>query len=272
MLFACPICREKLNIEPSRAVCPRGHSFDKSRFGYFNLLVGRGGAHGDNAEMVRARRAFLSGGFYSPLREAVADEVCLATAHCAPGATVIDEGCGEGYYTEAVCEKMNELGHFVGGFDISKDAVKLSAKRIPRGEFCVASAYSMPLADESVDAIYNVFSPLATEEVLRVLKPGGSFIMAIPAPWHLFSLKAKIYDTPYKNTVGDKALSGFTLIAEREIRFDISLPDENSVRDLFMMTPYAYRTSDVGRARVLALKNLDVEAHFLILHYKKACK
>ncbi len=269
MLFACPICREKLNSDTQRALCPRGHSFDRSRFGYFNLLVGRGGAHGDNAEMVRARRAFLAGGYYAPLRAAVADEVYSAIEHSDAFARVIDEGCGEGYYTEAVYDRLYGLGATVGGFDISKDAVKMSAKRIPRAEFAVASAYSMPLADESVSVVYNVFSPLATDEVLRVLRPGGSFIMAIPAQEHLFSLKAAIYDTPYKNTVLDKALDGFTLLREREIRFSFELGDSDSVRNLFMMTPYAYRTGAEGRARVLSLPCLTTEAHFLILHYRK---
>lgn len=94
--------------------------------------------------------------------------------------------------------------------------------------------------------------------------------MAIPAENHLFGLKAAIYDTPYKNEVADTALDGFSLISEEEIKYTINLNTESDIRALFMMTPYAYRTNAIGRERVLSLKELRCDAHFLILTYRKA--
>lgn len=76
MLFVCPKCKGKLNITSVGASCEAGHSYDKSKKGYFNLLLSRGGGvHGDNKMMVDARRDFLGKGFYSPLAEHVADLV-----------------------------------------------------------------------------------------------------------------------------------------------------------------------------------------------------
>ncbi len=278
MIFVCPICREKLNNDTTRVFCRGGHSFDKSRGGYYNLLVGRGGSHGDNADMVRARRNFLAGGYYGPLREAMTDEVVSGVA-ALRGAfgernalpTVVDAGCGEGYYTEGVYNGLLSLGGLpsVFGFDISKDAARLTAKRVSAAEVAVASAYSMPLADGSAGVLYNVFSPLAASEVSRVLMPGGSFVMAIAGEEHLFSLKEKIYDTPYKNTVGDKHIEGFTLHRERELKYEFTLTGNEAIGNLFQMTPYAYRTSALGRERVMSLSELRVGAHFLILHYRK---
>jgi 23S rRNA (guanine745-N1)-methyltransferase len=90
MLFVCPICNKQLNIDGGKsAVCASGHSFDKSRKGYYNLLVGRGGAHGDNREMVLARRAFLARGFYEPLASFVAESVASLIGE---GASVLDAG------------------------------------------------------------------------------------------------------------------------------------------------------------------------------------
>lgn len=274
MLFVCPICKEKLNNDTGRVFCPRGHSFDKSRGGYYNLLVGRGGSHGDNAEMVRARREFLSYGYYEPLRRALAEEVCsVAGSFVAREAAplVVDAGCGEGYYTEAVYDRLSSLCEkpALFAFDISKDAAKMTARRVRGAEVSVSSAYGMPLEDGACSVLYNVFSPLATDEVYRVLKSGGSFIMAIAGEEHLFSLKEKIYDTPYKNTVGDKRIAGFTLASEREIRYEFTLDSGEKIQNLFAMTPYAYRTSALGRERVSKLTRLALGAHFLILHYKK---
>ena len=93
--------------------------------------------------------------------------------------------------------------------------------------------------------------------------------MAIPGAEHLFALKAAIYDTPYKNTVADTALSGFSLVSCEELLYDMHLTSPEAIRSLFMMTPSAYRTSAIGRERVLALSSLTVKAHFMILVYER---
>ena len=63
MRFVCPKCGEKLNIEDTRCVCKNGHSYDRARGGYYNLLLGSsGGTHGDKREMIIALREFLGAG------------------------------------------------------------------------------------------------------------------------------------------------------------------------------------------------------------------
>ena len=269
MFFVCPKCKGKLNTSPDLNVakCEMGHSYDKSRFGYYNLLLGSsGGTHGDNKEMVLARREFLSRGFYHPLALRIAETCNEFAPDCSK---MLDVGCGEGYYTSIIRNKCKEKITYIAAFDISKDAIRETAKKKCADEYAVASAYRIPVENESVDLIVNTFSPLAREEVYRSLKRGGKFIMAIPAEEHLFGLKAAIYDTPYKNEVADTALEGFSLISKEEIRYPLNLDTDADIRALFMMTPYAYRTSAAGRERVLALKSIKTDAHFLILTYRK---
>ena len=158
--------------------------------------------------------------------------------------------------------------HF-SGFDISKEAVKAAAKKNRQISFAVAGSYHMPIADSSVDMLLNLFAPLALAETQRVIKSGGYFIMAIPAEKHLFTLKSKIYDSPYENTVEDSALEGFSLIKSERVSFTLSLKSQNEIRNLFMMTPYAYRTGKEARERILSLESLDTEADFIIFVYKK---
>ena len=93
--------------------------------------------------------------------------------------------------------------------------------------------------------------------------------MVIPGEEHLYGLKAKVYDTPYKNEVADTALEGFSLVSSEELKYELNLDTESDIRALFMMTPYAYRTNEKGRERVLALKTLKTYAHFIILTYRK---
>lgn len=269
MLFVCPKCKGKLNIDSNTgtARCGAGHAYDRSRFGYYNFLLGAsGGVHGDNKMMVAARREFLSHGFYEPLAERIA-QICNEL--CTHNAKVLDIGCGEGYYTSKIFEKCKQKCAYMAAFDISKDAVRETAKKKCAEEYAVASAYHMPIGDESIDVAVNAFSPLAREEIYRSLKNGGYFVMAIPAEEHLFGLKSAIYDTPYKNEVADTALEGFSLISEDELKYELNLNTQEDIRSLFMMTPYAYRTNEKGRERVLALNSLQTYAHFIILTYRK---
>ena len=270
MLFCCPKCRRKLSVVPDgRAVCEAGHSYDRAREGYYNLLLeNTGGTHGDNKEMVLARRAFLDSGAYLPLAEKLCESVLR---HTRDGAVILDGGCGEGYYTDLLERRLAALGKDVSvfGFDISRDAVRLAAKKNRALSLAVASSYDMPVADGSVDILLNVFAPQALSETLRVLGAGGKFIMAIPDENHLFGLKSILYEKPYKNTVEKSELAGFSLLSEEKISYTLTLDTPGKISSLFMMTPYAYRTPPKARERLLSLERLETEIEFIVFTYER---
>ena len=270
MKYVCPKCRLPLSVtETGSAVCKSGHSYDRSREGYYNLLLSNAAAmHGDNKEMVESRRRFLDTGAYLPL----AEEVSKILSDALPdGAVLLDAGCGEGYYTDIIENRVNssDRGVSVLGFDISKEAVKRASKRNKRVSFAVSSSYSVPLSDGACDAVINIFSPMASEEMRRVLAPGGLFILAIPDRRHLFELKSVAYENPYENEPSDKTLPGFSLADERRISYELQLDSSSAIWDLFMMTPYAYRTPAAGRERVRQLEHLKTRAEFILLVYRK---
>ena len=73
--FICPVCGGRLADCGTLLRCEGNHCFDKSKFGYVNLLLSQSSGakrHGDDRVMVRSRRDFLNAGYYSFLR----DEVC----------------------------------------------------------------------------------------------------------------------------------------------------------------------------------------------------
>lgn len=257
----CPVCRRPLSRCERTLLCEGRHSFDVARRGYVNLLTGHVAAVGDNREMIAARRRFLDGGYYAPLREALT----RAAAELVHGGVYLDVGCGEGYYTEALATVADECC----GIDISKDALGLARKRLPEATLAVASAYHLPLADASISLLSCIFAPLATEEFHRVLTKGGLLLYVIPDARHLYEMKCVLYDTPYENEVASCELSGFVPILRESVRFPLSLPTSEAVADLFSMTPYYYRTPRAGRERLAALPSLDTHAEFLILGYRK---
>ena len=218
----CPVCGGALERGEKACFCEKGHSFDLARQGYVNLLLhaGSGKRHGDDKRMVAARRDFLERGFYDPLSRLISDLCC---AYTGSDVLLLDAGCGEGKYTCDAVNALRSAGKTVQGVgvDISREALIYASKRDKSLTLLVASSSALPLMDGCADVVMNIFSPLAREEFLRVLKPGGVLLRAWPLEKHLWELKTLIYDEPYPNRPGDPACEGFTLLETRESEADI---------------------------------------------------
>ena len=153
--FICPVCKKPLVKNEKSYICENGHNFDIAKSGYVNLLTGSSRKnHGDNRLMTDSRREFLSKGYYEPLRRALCDTV---QKYAAQKGNVFDCGCGEGYYTKAVADVLPLSSVF--GTDISKDELTVAAKRAKNVDFAVASSFSLPFADSSIDILLEIFSP-----------------------------------------------------------------------------------------------------------------
>lgn len=266
--FICPICAKELVKKEKSFLCENSHCFDISKYGYVNLLTTGGKkGHGDDKLMVNARHDFLNKGYYEHLREAVCHE---AEKYMQGGCSVLDSGCGEGYYTRGLYKSFeNCCGKSFYGIDVSKEALKTASKVCPNVKLAVASAYSMPFENNSFDILISLFAPLAADEFLRVIKEGGFFITAIPLEDHLYSLKKAVYDKPYRNKPENTDLNGFQLISSIEVKKEIDLNCNEDIKNLFMMTPYYYKTSKKDQEKISLLNRLTVETEFLVLTYKK---
>lgn len=270
-LFCCPNCGRPLAREPHRLACPAGHSFDLAKSGYVNLLLSRQSGqkrHGDDKRMVKARSTFLQKGHYAPMRQELLRQGLAAASE---NMVVLDAGCGEGYYTAALAELLRQQGlcPHVAGIDISKEALQEAAKRDRQSEYAVASCFHLPVGDGSIDLLLSVFAPYCGEEFLRVLRPGGSFLMVIPLENHLYGLKQAIYEKPYRNEVKPYDLPGFRLEECRELRYQITLHGQEEIESLFMMTPYYYKTGAADQQKLLTKTTLTTPAEFAVLRYKK---
>lgn len=98
------------------------------------------------------------------------------------GGRILDVGCGTG----AVMVELQKLGPCYG-IDFSVHALEFSAKRSSEG-LALANAEEIPFASESFDAVVSLDTiehvkndSAAIREIARVLKPGGVFIMNVPA-------------------------------------------------------------------------------------------
>ena len=264
----CPVCNQPLTENENSLKCCRNHCFDKSKNGYVNLLITGGKkGHGDNKLMIKARHNFLEKGYYKYLKSSFCSELEI---YAEDGVSMLDSGCGEGYYTmgmyDAVCKYKNAE---VYAIDVSKEALKIASRSCTKVKFAVASAYKLPFANESFDIVTSLFAPLAYNEFYRVLKKDGIFLTVIPLENHLYQLKQAVYDTPYKNRPESTEIQGFQLLKKQEIRKEIVLKCHEDIKNLFMMTPYYYKTSSIDQEKLDELDMLATETEFLILTYKK---
>ena len=270
--FACPVCGEHLERLEKSYVCPNGHSYDIASEGYVYLLLPNkkhSKIPGDDKQMVVSRRRFLEAGYYQIFSDAL-NELALRCLPCGKSAAV-DAGCGEGYYTGRLAGffASRGAGTALCGFDISKDAVRLAAKKYQRIPFAVASMFGIPVSDASADLLTDVFSPIVPEEFARVVKPGGAMILAVPGERHLYGLKKVLYDEPYENERRDTEYPGFRFLERIPVRGEIRTDDPQVMLDLFAMTPYYWKTPREGSERLAATAHLETEIGFDFLLYRR---
>lgn len=256
--LCCPLDGADLTLNDKTWRCDHGHSFDVAKQGYVNLLPvqnKRSKDPGDSKAMVQARSRFLATGFYAPLAEALA-----ATVLTAPAGSLLDAGCGEGYYLRHVLDTAASRGAELSAaaLDISKWAVLAAAKRDPRVSWLVASNSSIPVPDHSIDTLLCVFGFPVESEFKRVLNADGRLIMIDPAPRHLHELKQVIYDEVKDKPASLPVSDAWQLASEQRVTFSVELPSRDVIHDLLAMTPHLYRASSAGRERAEALTSLTI--------------
>lgn len=246
MELCCPVCKEALQKQERSWQCKNRHSFDIARQGYANLLPvqqKRSLQPGDTREQVLSRRAFLDGGFYAP----IADALCKLAKEFGCVGPILDIGCGEGYYSTKLAQA---LGAELTGIDISKEAVRCAAARYKNALWLCASAAHIPVKDHSAGLITSLFALTMPEEFKRVLRPEGAFIQVLAAEDHLLGLKSIIYpELTHKEKDSVPEIPGFRLEKSVALRFTFTVEGEQ-VQNLLSMTPHVYRISKDGADRL----------------------
>lgn len=254
-MLTCPNCKKKLKKVYNSYKCEKNHSFDIAKEGYVNLLLNKKDS-GDNLEMIKSRKTFLEKGFYKPL----ADELINIIKSIPNNEyNIVDVGCGDGYFTNIINQKFKQTI----GFDISKDAIKFAAKNYKNITFVVAGGNNLPLADNSVNIILNIFAPHFIDEFVRILKPNSIIIKVTPGRNHLYELKEIIYDEPYQNL--EKAIA-LNVLENKSLTYKINCNQDDLI-NVFKMTPYYHKTSQKDFEKLFNYKNLILTIDFNIVTY-----
>lgn len=250
MKIICPICKHELIKKDKSYICENRHCFDIAKEGYLNLNCNNSQNTGDEKDMINARRDFLSKGYYNFLRKSVDSLINEDDL-------LLDLACGEGYYTSYFKAKDKI------GVDLSKTGLKIAAKRDKNTLYLLNNIFNNPLCDKSLDIIITIFAPIAKQEIKRLLKNDGKFILVKPNANHLFELKKVIYDNPYQNIIENTEIEGLKLEKEICVKNHALLSNED-LKNLFKMTPYYHTTSQKDKDKLNSIDELDVNFDFLI--------
>ncbi|MBQ1413487.1 MAG: methyltransferase domain-containing protein [Clostridia bacterium] len=258
----CPLCGEPLHQSNGSLFCPQRHTFDIARQGYVNLLPVQHKhslVPGDTPDMLAARRAFLDEGHYAPVCRDTID----AIRQYAPSIrTLVDVGCGEGYYTARFADEFPDA--VLIGADIAKAAVKMACSRDSHIDWMTATASHLPIADGCADGITAMFSLVCEEEFARVLRPGGIVVEITADTAHLIELKHIIYDDVFEQHKHPKPPQGFLReISCKQHSFRLTL-DHAQLTRLLQMTPHTLRVRPERRALLDTVPSLTLTVAYFV--------
>ena len=261
--FACPICQENLALVEISLKCKNRHSFDLAKFGYVNLAPQIKQSANYDKENFQNRQQILEAGFYQAILEGVSD---LLAAN--PSAkTVLDIGCGEGFYSRKLQESHSDKTFYA--FDISKDSVQIAAKSEPNWavNWFVGDLARLPIKDGSMDILLDIFSPANYGEFRRVLSKDGILIKVIPTKNHLKEIRQKVQDQLTNKDYSNQDIKNhfqehFTILSSKTASLTKPITAEQ-LQALLSMTPLLFHV-DQTKIDWSQLTEITIEAEILV--------
>lgn len=261
--FACPICQENLTLVESSLKCCNRHSFDLAKFGYVNLAPQIKQSANYDKENFQNRQQILEAGFYQAILEGVSD--LLASSKTTT--TILDIGCGEGFYSRKLQESHSDKTFYA--FDISKDSVQIAAKSEPNWavNWFVGDLARLPITDASMDILLDIFSPANYGEFRRVLSKDGILIKVIPTKNHLKEIRQKVQDQltnkDYSNQdIKEHFQNNFTILSSQTASLTKTITAEQ-LQALLSMTPLLFHI-DQTKIDWSQLTEITIEAEILV--------
>lgn len=273
-MIICPVCSKKMTKIERKYICERAHNFDISKYNHVNLLLSNqknSKIPGDSKEMVLSRKNYLEKGYYKGISDGV-NQVVENYLSDKKQLNILDIGCGEGYYTNRLKKKLDELNikSNIVGIDILKEAIISAAKSYKDMEWIVASASSLPIENEALDFIICMFAKIIPEENMRALKKGGKLIVVSTGENHLLQLKEVVYESVRKDFYSPiEDLKMFRHLETVNLKYNIEILERESIENLFNMTPYRWRSPQKGIEKLFELDKLTTTVEVNIDIFEK---
>ena len=261
--FACPVCHENLILVESSLKCSNRHSFDLAKFGYVNLAPQIKQSANYDKENFQNRQQILEAGFY----QAILDALSTMISSLETSQTVLDIGCGEGFYSRKLQELHPDKTFYA--FDISKDSVQIAAKSETNWavNWFVGDLARLPIKDASMDILLDIFSPPNYGEFRRVLSKDGILIKVIPTENHIKEIRQMVQDQLTKKDYSNQDIKEhfqehFSIQSSQVASLTKSITVEKR-QALLSMTPLLFHV-DQSKIDWSQLTEITIEAEILV--------
>ena len=269
-VLLCPKCREELHVEEKSLKCKNRHTYDVSKKGTVNFVLGYG-EENYNLAMLEARERVMAEGFFEEILTAMAEEIyedLLLLEKEGDIIRILDAGCGDGSHLAMLGDALKEKGLQVSmvGVDLSKDGILLAGRKMNDALYFVADLSALPFKHNSFDVVLNILSPANYKEFQRVLSPTGRAYKVIPGAKYLTELR-KLYGlSEYDNGEIVSHLKNHTVVyKERDVRVQKNV--EPYADDLLLMTPMLWDKTILEPGAKLSKVTIDV--HLATFGYPK---
>ncbi len=269
-VLLCPKCRKELHVEEKSLKCKNRHTYDVSKKGTVNFVLGYG-EENYNLAMLEARERVMAEGFFEEILTAMAEEIyedLLLLEKEGDIIRILDAGCGDGSHLAMLGDALKEKGLQVSmvGVDLSKDGILLAGRKMNDALYFVADLSALPFKDNSFDVVLNILSPASYKEFQRVLSPTGRAYKVIPGAKYLTELR-KLYGlSEYDNGEIVSHLKNHTVVyKERDVRVQKNV--EPYADDLLLMTPMLWDKTILEPGAKLSKVTIDV--HLATFGYPK---
>jgi SAM-dependent methyltransferase len=168
----------------------------------------------------------LAAGLDNRFRRWFQNPVTILAPYVKDGMTVLDIGCGPGFFTLALAEIVGESGHVIAA-DLQEGMLEKLGNKIKRTELenrislhkCEGDRIKLTKSVDFVLAFYMVHEiPDKTgffAEIFDLLKPEGQFLLVEPKLFHVSKKE-------FENTVNNALSAGFEAVEKPKLLFSMA--------------------------------------------------
>ncbi|MEM9365280.1 MAG: methyltransferase domain-containing protein [Planctomycetota bacterium] len=263
-------CTALLSQDGNSLRCPVGHTFNRSREGYWSLIQPQDRksiAAGDPDEAVLARRRWIESGVMAGLVSELRSLIDASGKH----ARVVDLGCGEGTFSRELFAHANV--DFCG-IDLAKRALRLAARSWKQATWVLANAdRPLPLPNASADCVLSFFGRRPTDEMQRIMAPEGRVVIAVPGADDLSQLREQVQSgrvrrSRWEGVAAEMEVVGLPLLQRTQWREEHTLSGPQ-IADALLMTYRGRRRSQQPAIDRLSELTVTLSADLLVCGSRK---
>lgn len=263
-LLRCPLCSSSFSLTGQSLLCGAGHCFDLSAKGYVNLAPTHNQS-GDKytGELFDCRRQVFADGFYAPVLDAIT--ALLERTHGNRDFSLMDVGCGEGYYARGLAQALP--GARILGVDLNREAIQAAARGGNPVHWFVADLKRLPVPDGALDTVLDVLTPADYAEFRRVLAPGGELYKVVPGADYLREVRAAVSGhlrggDAYDNGRVLTHLSQHAVILEHAVIHETFPLSQEQAERFLRMTPMTFSVPE-NALEARALERITIHLELL---------